>query len=45
VGHMQVKFNNGIVEKCKKKNADIECEEIKLSFGKPFSSWNFSVEK
>lgn len=45
LGHMQVKFNNGIVEKCKKKNADIECEGKRLSYGKPFSSWNFSVEK
>ena len=45
IGHMQVKFNNGILEKCKKINADIECQGVKMAFGKPFSSWNFSVEK
>ncbi len=45
VGHMQVKFNNGFVEKCKKKNPDIICEGVKMSYGQPFSSWNFSVEK
>lgn len=45
VGHMQVKFNNGFVEKCKKKNLDIICEGVKMSYGQPFSSWNFSVEK
>ena len=45
VGHMQVKFNNGFVEKCKKKHPDITCEGVKMSFGQPFSSWNFSVEK
>ncbi len=45
VGHMQVKFNNGFVEKCKKKNPDIICEGVMMSFGQPFSSWNFSVEK
>jgi len=45
VGHMQVKFNNGFVEKCKKKNPDITCEGVKMSYGQPFSSWNFSVEK
>ena len=45
VGHMQVKFNNGFVEKCKKKNPDVICQGVKISFGQPFSSWNFSVEK
>lgn len=45
VGQMQVKFNNGFVEKCKKKNPDIICEGVKMSYGQPFSSWNFSVEK
>ena len=45
VGHMQVKFNNGFIEKCKKTNPDIVCQGVKMSFGKPFSSWNFSVEK
>lgn len=45
VGHMQVKFNNGFVEKCKKKNPDITYEGVRMSYGQPFSSWNFSVEK
>lgn len=45
VGHMQVKFNNGFVEKCKKNNPDIICQGVRMSFGQPFSSWNFSVEK
>lgn len=45
VGHMQVKFNNGFVEKCKKRNPDIIYEGVKMSYGQPFSSWNFSVEK
>ncbi len=49
VGHMQVKFNNGFVEKCKKKckkaSPDVECQGVKMLYGKPFSSWNFSVEK
>ncbi len=45
VGHMQVKFNNGFVEKCKKKNPDVICQGVEMSYGQPFSSWNFSVEK
>ena len=45
VGQMEVKLNNGIVEKCKKKVAYIECEGKRLSYGKPFSYWYFSVEK
>lgn len=45
IGHMQVKFNNGFVEKCKKMNPDIVCQGVEMSYGKPFSSWNFSVEK
>lgn len=45
IGHMQVKFNNGFVERCKKKTPDYICQGIKMTFGKPFSSWNFSVEK
>lgn len=45
VGHMQVKFNNGFVEKCKKQIPDLECEGVKMAYGQPFSSWNFSVEK
>lgn len=45
VGHMQVKFNNGFVEKCKKINPDVICQGVKMAYGQPFSSWNFSVEK
>ena len=45
VGHMQVKFNNGFVEKCKKINPDVIFQGVKMAYGQPFSSWNFSVEK
>lgn len=45
VGHMQVKFNNGFVEKCKKKTPDVICQGVEMAYGQPFSSWNFSVEK
>jgi hypothetical protein len=45
VGHMQVKFNNGFLEKCKKQIPDIICQGIKMAYGQPFSSWNFSVEQ
>lgn len=45
VGHMQVKFNNGFVEKCKKKTPDIIHQGVSMVYGQPFSSWNFSIEK
>lgn len=45
VGHMQVKFNNGFIEKCKKAVPDVVCQNIRMVYGQPFSSWNFSVEK
>ncbi len=45
VGHMQVKFNNGFIEKCKKQTPDVVYEGVKMAYGQPFSSWNFSVEK
>ena len=45
VGHMQVKFNNGFIEKCKKLHPDVVYENVAMSYGQPFSSWNFSVEK
>lgn len=45
VGHMQVKFNNGFLERCKKNNPDIVCQGVPMAYGQPFSSWNFSVEK
>lgn len=43
IGRMQIKFNNGFIEKCKKKNADLVHQNIKMSYGQPFSSWNFSI--
>lgn len=45
VGHMQVKFNNGFIEKCKKTTPDVTHQGVRMSYGQPFSSWNFSVEK
>ena len=45
VGHMQVKFNNGFIEKCKKAHPDVVCEGVAMAYGQPFTSWNFSVEK
>lgn len=49
IGKMQVKFNNGFLEKYlnrkghpKKKNYDFEYEGIKFLYGDPFGSWNFS---
>lgn len=45
VGHMQVKFNNGFIEKCKKAKPDLTHEGVRMAYGQPFSSWNFSVEK
>ena len=45
VGHMQVKFNNGFIEKCKKASPDITYQGERMAYGQPFSSWNFSVEK
>ena len=43
---MQVKFNNGIIEKykCKRKLPDIEYNGVKIKYGDPFGSWNFSVK-
>ena len=43
IGKMQVKFNNGFVEKCKKISADLTVDGIRMSYGQPFSSWNFSL--
>ena len=45
IGHMQVKFNNGFVERCKKARPDFSVEGIAMAYGKPFSSWNFSIER
>ena len=44
IGHMQVKFNNGFVERCKKSSPDFVVEETEMCYGKPFFSWNFSIE-
>lgn len=43
IAKMQVKFNNGFIEKSKKKNPDIVEQGVKIAYGQPFSSWNFSV--
>lgn len=45
VARMQVKFNNGFVEKCKKRTPDFVWQGVKMSYGQPYSSWNFNVEK
>ena len=45
VGHMQVKFNNSFIEKCKKKTPDVTYQGVRMAYGKPFSSWNFYVER
>lgn len=43
IGKMQVKFNNGFVEKCKKNCPDKIVEGVRMSFGQPFTSWNFCL--
>lgn len=43
IGKMQVKFNNGFVEKCKKIHPDRIVEGVRMSFGQPFTSWNFCL--
>lgn len=40
---MQVKFNNGILEKSKGKKCDFTIDGFSMKIGNPFSSWNFSV--
>lgn len=45
IAKMQVKFNNGILEKSKKSKPDITVQGIEMAYGKPFSSWNFSLIK
>ncbi len=42
-GKMQVKFNNGILEKPKGKVFDYEENGLKMKKGDPFGSWNFSI--
>lgn len=43
IGKMQVKFNNGFVERCKKSIPDRTVDGVQMSFGQPFSSWNFCL--
>lgn len=45
VGQMQVKFNNGFIERCKRNIPDVVYEDVKMAYGQPFSSWNFSTKK
>ena len=40
---MQVKFNNGILEKTKGKRSDFILDGISMKIGDPFGSWNFSI--
>ena len=40
---MQVKFNNGILEKAKGNYSDFIIDGIKIKNGDPFGSWNFSI--
>jgi hypothetical protein len=41
---MQIKFNNGILEKPKGGTCDYEIDRIKMKFGSPLSSWNFNLK-
>lgn len=43
IGKMQVKFNNGFIEKNKSGTPDIVIENVAMKYGRPFSSWNFSL--
>ena len=52
IARMQVKFNNGFIERNmkhdgtrKKQNPDFVQDGIEFVHGKPFGSWNFSVEE
>lgn len=40
---MQVKFNNGILEKSKGKKCDFSLDGFSMKIGDPFGSWNFSI--
>jgi len=40
---MQVKFNNGILEKSIKKICDFTVDGCSMKIGDPFGSWNFSI--
>jgi hypothetical protein len=41
---MQIKFNNGILEKPKGDKFDYLVDGIKMKFGSPLTSWNFNLE-
>lgn len=43
LGQLQVKFNNGFLEKAKGRSYDFFIETIKIKYGSPFSSWNFTI--
>jgi hypothetical protein len=40
---MQVKFNNGILEKAKGNSFDFLNDGIRMKKGDPFGSWNFNI--
>ncbi|WP_285269213.1 hypothetical protein [Kaistella rhinocerotis] len=44
LGHLQIKFNNGILEKGTDSNSFCTINGIKLRRGAPFTSWNFSLK-
>ncbi|MBL7813252.1 MAG: hypothetical protein JNL57_13605 [Bacteroidetes bacterium] len=44
IAKMQVKFNNGILEKNTKANPDLVVDKVHMKYGDPFGSWNFSIE-
>ena len=43
IGKIQVKFNNGILEKGKSTNHDHYIDGIYMKNGQPLSSWNFTL--
>ena len=52
IAHMQVKFNNGFLESVfnskgvrKIASSDFSHEGVEMVYGKPFGSWNFSIEE
>lgn len=42
-GKMQVKFNNGILERSTSSSNDMLVDGIPMRYGEPFGSWNFST--
>lgn len=43
IAKLQVKFNNGILERSKEKSPKYVVDDINMKKGDPFGSWNFSV--